>query len=90
MGDPRDCRPNCGACCIVPAIMRPFHGMPQGKPAGVPCIHLTDSLRCGIFDDPRRPACCAQFRPQPEVCGDNREQALRLLSELDAASQPEI
>ncbi|MCH1995921.1 YkgJ family cysteine cluster protein, partial [Achromobacter xylosoxidans] len=34
------CRPGCGACCIAPSITRPIPGMPDGKPAGVPCIQL--------------------------------------------------
>ena len=84
------CRSGCGACCVIPGIAEPFFGMPGGKPAGTPCIHLNDSLGCKLFNDPRRPACCSAFRPDPDVCGTSREQAISLLKVLDTASQPEI
>ena len=34
------CRPGNGACCIAPSISSPIPGMPNDKPAGVPCIQL--------------------------------------------------
>ena len=40
------CRSGCGACCIAPSINEPLPGMPQGKPAGVRCVHLDDEMRC--------------------------------------------
>jgi len=83
-----DCRPDCGACCIAPAISRPFFGMPAGKPAGVRCVHLDTALRCGLFGDPRRPAACSGFRAEVEFCGDNRDQALDILARLEADSAP--
>ena len=83
------CRDGCGACCIAPAIATPFYGMPAGKPAGVRCVHLTDSLRCALFGDPRRPQICAGFQAEPEFCGDSPEQALRILTLLEESSRPE-
>lgn len=83
-----DCRERCGACCIAPAIRQPFHGMPDGKPAGVVCVHLDATMRCRLFGDPRRPAACAAFLPEPEFCGDDREQALHILAELERWSSP--
>ena len=77
------CREKCGACCIAPSISSPIPGMPDGKPAGVPCIHLSDNYRCQIFGDPGRPKVCDQFKAEPEVCGTNREEALMLLSSLE-------
>jgi hypothetical protein len=56
--------------------------MPEGKPAGVPCIHLTEDHRCGIFHSPDRPAVCAGFQAEKLVCGENREEALNILAEL--------
>jgi len=53
--------------------------MPNGKPAGVRCVHLADDLRCGIFHDPRRPAVCAAFKAEPESCGSHRDEALQIL-----------
>jgi len=77
-----ECRPHCGACCIALSISTPIPGMPDGKPVGVRCIHLTDDLRCAIFTDPLRPGSCAGFTPEPEFCGSDREEALRILYSL--------
>ena len=83
-----NCRPGCAACCIAPSISSPIPGMPNGKPAGVRCIQLDDALRCMLFGDPRRPAVCASLQPQPAMCGDSREHAMRWLDVLEAASAP--
>jgi Fe-S-cluster containining protein len=82
------CRPQCGACCIAPAISRPFYGMPEGKPAGVTCVHLTADARCALFGDPRRPVACRQFEPEIFVCGADRDEALALLTQLEAETAP--
>ncbi len=82
------CRDGCGACCIAPSISEPLPGMPEGKPAGMACIHLDAARRCALFGDPRRPALCANFQPEPAVCGDNAEQALQLIAALEVASAP--
>ncbi|WP_240636056.1 YkgJ family cysteine cluster protein [Caldimonas tepidiphila] len=82
------CRPGCAACCIAPSISSPIPGMPQGKPAGVPCVQLTAELRCAIFGRPERPACCAGLQAAPEMCGDAREHALHWLARLEQATQP--
>ena len=81
-----ECRPGCGACCIAPSINTPLPGMPNGKPAGVPCAHLLDDMRCELFGRPERPALCARFQPDTEVCGSSRENAIWLISELEAAT----
>jgi len=62
--------------------------MPAGKPAGMPCIQLDDDGRCRIFGQPERPAVCSSLRPSLEMCGESREQALRLLGELEANTRP--
>ena len=77
------CRPGCGACCIAPSISSPIPGMPEGKPAGTRCIHLTDDYRCNIFEHPDRPEVCHRFTAEPLVCGSNREEALAILSSLE-------
>ncbi|MFW5819690.1 MAG: YkgJ family cysteine cluster protein [Bacteroidota bacterium] len=77
------CRPNCGACCIGPSISSPIPGMPEGKPAGVKCIHLTEDYRCAIFHHPDRPGVCADFQAEDLFCGQNRNDALRILSSLE-------
>ncbi|HVT36281.1 MAG TPA: YkgJ family cysteine cluster protein [Nevskiaceae bacterium] len=83
-----NCRPGCGACCIAPSISSPIPGMPQGKPAGVRCIHLTDDYRCGIFHDPRRPRVCASLQAEPVMCGETREHALVYLADLQRRTEP--
>lgn len=62
--------------------------MPEGKPAGVRCVQLSDDDRCLIFGQPERPACCAGLKPNLEMCGDDREQALRWIAWLEEATRP--
>jgi Fe-S-cluster containining protein len=83
-----ECRPGCGACCIAPSISSPIPGMPRGKPAGVPCIQLTDDHRCRIFGRPERPACCSGLQASPEMCGNQRQDALAWLTELERITAP--
>ena len=82
------CRDHCGACCIAPSISSPIPGMPQGKPAGVPCVQLDAQLRCRLFGRPERPAVCGSLRPSDSMCGGGRTQALRILLALEAATAP--
>ena len=77
------CRKQCGACCIAPSISSPIPGMPDGKPAGVACIHLTSDFRCRIFGDPDRPGVCEKFKADHVVCGTSRHEALILLTALE-------
>ncbi|MCQ2237103.1 MAG: YkgJ family cysteine cluster protein [Bacteroidales bacterium] len=81
------CRMGCGACCIAPSISSPIPGMPNGKPAGVRCINLTDENLCAIFDSPERPKVCGGFQAEPLFCGETREEALRILSSLEGEQQ---
>ena len=62
--------------------------MPQGKPAGIPCVQLDGQLRCRLFGKPERPAFCASLRPSMEMCGKDRSQALAFLSQLESATTP--
>ncbi len=82
------CREGCGACCIAPSIAGPIPGMPDGKPAGVRCVQLTDDFRCRLFGLPERPACCVGLRPSEEMCGADRDAALAWLSDLETATTP--
>jgi hypothetical protein len=63
-------------------------GLPQGKPAGKPCPHLDEALRCRLFGLPQRPAVCGSLPPSHSMCGHNREQALRYLERLEQATAP--
>ncbi|HEX4917247.1 MAG TPA: YkgJ family cysteine cluster protein [Limnobacter sp.] len=77
------CRAACGACCIAPSITSPIPGMPQGKPAGVPCVQLDEQMRCKLFGKPERPAFCGGLQPQADMCGNSREHALAWLGQLE-------
>ena len=82
------CRAGCGACCIAPSISSPIPGMPNGKPAGVRCVQLTDDYRCAIFGKAERPEVCGRLRPSPSMCGAHRDEAIAILSALERATQP--
>ncbi len=82
------CRPGCGACCTAPSISSPMPKMPQGKPAGQPCAHLTVSLQCELFGLPSRPAVCGGLSPSAEMCGSTRTQALAWLTRLERMTAP--
>jgi len=83
------CRERCGACCIAPSIRSPIPGMPDGKPAGVPCVQLDEQLRCRLFGKPERPAFCGGLQPSEEMCGTTREEALDYLETLEVATRPD-
>jgi uncharacterized protein len=75
------CRKDCGACCIAPSISSPIPGMPDGKPAGVRCIHLQHDFSCGIYEE--RPKVCRDFMAEEAFCGSQRQEALAILSKLE-------
>jgi len=83
------CRVGCGACCIAPSISSSIPGMPEGKPAGVRCVQLTDDNRCKLFGRPERPAVCATLRPSHEMCRATDEQAMIWLTQLERATAPD-
>jgi Fe-S-cluster containining protein len=87
--DAMQCRAGCGACCIALSISSAIPGMPNGKPAGVRCVHLTEDNLCAIYDSPERPLVCTWLRPNEEMCGQNREEALAYLTALEIATQPD-
>ena len=80
------CRKNCAACCIYLSISSPIPGMPDGKPAGVRCIHLTEGLLCAIYNNPERPKVCDDFKFDPELCGKNAEEARDNIISLEDCS----
>jgi hypothetical protein len=61
--------------------------MPAGKPAGKRCLHLTADRRCEIYESPERPPVCASFQATEEFCGNDRDESLRLLADLEAQTQ---
>lgn len=88
--DIKECRIGCGACCIAPSISSAIPGMPEGKPAGVRCIQLTEDNRCKIFGSPFRPAVCSSLRPSLEMCGYNDEEAYEYLTRLEEATSVSV
>lgn len=60
-----------------------------GKAAGVPCPHLTEDLRCGLWGSPLRPAVCASLTPTLEMCGTCAQEALQYLNALERSTRPE-
>jgi hypothetical protein len=60
--------------------------MPHGKPAGIPCVQLTADYGCALFGRPERPAVCASLRPNREMCGVQRTDAMDFLSRLETVT----
>ncbi|TDR31964.1 YkgJ family cysteine cluster protein [Hydromonas duriensis] len=83
-----NCRQGCAACCIAPSISSPIVGMPQGKPAGVPCVQLDERGLCRLFGESSRPAVCSGLQPSFEMCGETRGQAMAFLQRLEIDTQP--
>lgn len=84
------CRPDCGACCTAPSISSPIPGMPEGKPAGMRCVQLSADNRCLIFGRPERPACCGGLLPSEDMCGNDRDDAMHWLAELERLTAPPL
>lgn len=84
-----NCRVGCGACCIAPSISSPIPGMPNGKPAGVRCVQLTDDNRCKLYGHPDRPAICNRLQASEEMCGSTAAEALAYLTRLEHLTAPE-
>ena len=83
-----DCRPRCGACCIAPSISPVVPALPDGKPAGVRCPHLTEDIRCALWGSPDRPPVCGGIAPGPEMCGDSAADALATLIRWERLTRP--
>jgi Fe-S-cluster containining protein len=81
------CRAGCGACCIAPSISSPIPGMPSGKSAGTPCVHLDGNYLCALFESAERPEVCVRFQAGEELCGDTRTEALARLEWLERQTQ---
>jgi len=62
-------------------------GMPNGKPAGVRCLHLDKHNFCELFDKPTRPSVCREFQAEDWLCGETREQALERITLLEHQTQ---
>lgn len=83
-----NCRAGCGACCIAPSISPSAPALPEGKPAGVRCPHLTDAITCALFGQPSRPAVCGSLQPGAEMCGDSAAEAMATLVRWETLTAP--
>jgi hypothetical protein len=63
--------------------------MPNGKPAGIPCIHLRPDGLCALFGKPERPDICVAFTATREFCGDTAEEAMQRLTRLERETRPD-
>ena len=64
------------------SISSSIPGLPDGKEAGVRCVHLRDDYSCAIYNDPAYPKVCTGFKAELEFCGTCREEAMRILGSL--------
>jgi hypothetical protein len=62
--------------------------MPNGKPAGVRCVQLTDDNRCRVFGQPDRPIVCRNLCPSLEMCGTSDDHAYAYLTLLERITRP--
>jgi Fe-S-cluster containining protein len=85
-----ECRTGCGACCIAPSISPSFPALPNGKPAGVRCPHLTVEIRCALFGKPERPLTCSSLRPEPEMCGASSAEAMATIERWELLTAPRV
>lgn len=84
-----NCRQACAACCIIPSISSKIPGLPEGKPAFVPCVQLDEALRCRLFNQLDRPRVCRDLKPSREMCGQSRQDAMDYLTHLEDMTKPD-
>lgn len=89
MSDAGTCREACAACCIAPSISSSIPGMPDGKPAFVRCVQLSEDDRCKLFGHPDRPEVCRSLQPTLEMCRSSRDEAMAGLIRLERLTRPE-
>lgn len=84
------CRPGCAACCVVPSISTGMPGMPEGKPAFVPCPQLDlETRKCRIWREDGYPDVCRDFTPAPDSCGKTAGEAYYLLTAAELLTTPD-
>jgi len=47
---------------------------------------LDEAMACGLFGSAERPEVCIRFAPELAVCGNNRDEAMTLITWLEGAS----
>jgi uncharacterized protein len=61
--------------------------MPEGKPAMVRCVQLSEINQCLLFGRPERPAVCLSYTPTLEWCGETNEDAFVRLEQLESRTK---
>jgi hypothetical protein len=62
--------------------------MPLGKPAGMVCFNLdTESGLCSLWGGDDYPKTCLDFKPELAVCGNDRDEAITLINQLEQATR---
>ena len=61
--------------------------MPDGKPAGVKCVNLSDDKLCIIHGTDVYPEVCRNFTPSKEMCGSMSADAFTYLEELEELTE---
>jgi len=64
--------------------------MPEGKPAGVACVNLDESFNCKIWNSADYPHVCQAFKPAAEHCGEDRHEAITILTWIEQETAPDI
>jgi hypothetical protein len=62
--------------------------LPNGKPSGLRCPHLTDQNLCSLFGKPERPAICSSFQANPDCCGTSQAEAFELIDFMEWFTAP--
>ena len=62
--------------------------MPKGKPAGVRCANLDQTNRCTIHGKADYPEVCRKIKAEPEMCGKDKDHAMRYLARLEQITAP--
>ncbi|MEW5296882.1 MAG: hypothetical protein WDW36_000129 [Sanguina aurantia] len=80
---PRVDRTNVASLLIAVAFIIAHIGLLIGLHWQLRLVTSAPDNRCAIFGDPRRPTVCSSLRPEPEMCGSDRAQALQWLTALE-------
>ncbi len=62
--------------------------MPNGKPAGTPCVNLNEKRLCSLWGTSQYPKVCKEFTAVRWICGDTTDQAMATLRILDHVTRP--
>jgi uncharacterized protein len=70
------------------SISSPLPGLPGGKPAAMPCPHLSDDRLCALYGRSERPRVCVDLRAREDLCGSSAAEAMALIEAMEAVTRP--